>query len=230
MEPEEIRKMSEIEGSNWWFCGKRYLVRSHMKKGKVILDVGCGTGANLKSFSGAGIVVGTDLSMEALKFCRSRVINPLVKCSADRLPFKSGSIDTVTALDVLEHLDKDKKSMDEINRVLKLKGTLIATVPAHMFLWHRHDILLHHKRRYSINEFKTKLLSSGFDIKKVSYWNFTLFPLAAMYKFLNNDSDTNRMNPVINTILYFLLTIDNILIKMFRLPFGVSIFCVARKV
>lgn len=229
MEPEEIRKMSEIEDEHWWFRGKRNLVRSHLKNGGIILDIGCGTGANIKSFSIGRTAIGSDFSADALGFCKNSVNVPLVRCSAESLPFKDDVIDTITILDVLEHLDGDVKAMKEIRRVLKVSGNAIITVPAHMFLWHRHDVLLHHRRRYSMKELKTKLLASGFEIKKMSYWNFVLFPMAAIYKFLNKDTDTDKTNGLLNALLYFLLTIDNILIKYIRLPFGISIFCVVEK-
>ena len=147
METAEIEKMSEIEENHWWFCGKRNLVKSHIKNPSGFLDIGCGTGTNIKEFSKSvsGISIGAEFSGEAIKICKSRINNPLVRCSAESLPFKNCSFETITILDVLEHLEKDEKSMEDLLRVLKPKGRLIITVPAHMFLWDDHDVLLHHK-------------------------------------------------------------------------------------
>ncbi len=230
MEVTEIEKMSDIEDNHWWFCGKRDLVKKHIgNKSGLLLDIGCGTGANLKAFSQSANSVGVEFSKDALKLCRNRVDNHLVRCSAEKLPFKNSIFNSITILDVLEHLDKDVDSMKEIRRVLKISGKAIISVPAHMFLWDEHDVLLHHKRRYSMKELECKLKKTGFYIKKISYWNFLLFPLVAVYKFLNNGTDTKKTNMYLNALLYSVLSIDNFLIKRMYLPIGVSIFCVAEK-
>jgi len=232
METTEIEKMSEIEDTHWWFCGKRNLVKSCIKNSGAFLDIGCGTGANIREFikhSNSSISVGVEFSEDAIRICKERVKIPLVRCSAEHLPFKNSSFDTITILDVLEHLDNDMESMKNIMRILKPKGKLIISVPAHMFLWDDHDILLHHKRRYAMKELESKLKGVGFKITKISYWNFLLFPMAFIYKILNKGTDTDKMNKLMNKILYIAISLDNFLIKKFYLPFGVSIFCIAEK-
>ena len=52
---------------------------------------------------------------------------------------------------------------------------IIITVPAFMSLWSGHDVFLEHKRRYTLPELKQKLVSAGFQIEKISYFNFFKF-------------------------------------------------------
>ena len=64
-------------------------------------------------------------------------------------------------------------------RILKPGGHIIITVPAFMWLWTHNDDLNAHVRRYTANELKQKLTQTGFKIRRVSYNNFFVFPLAA---------------------------------------------------
>ena len=68
-----------------------------------ILDVGCGTGANLELLSRFGRAEGVDVSEEALAFCRARGLENVRHGAAEKLPYEDGSFDLVTALDVVEH-------------------------------------------------------------------------------------------------------------------------------
>src|SRR5436309_7974642 len=70
----------EVEGKHWWFAGRRRIIAGFVEKvcreiGKVqprILDVGCGTGANLQMLGRFGAAEGVDVSTDALDFCRAR--------------------------------------------------------------------------------------------------------------------------------------------------------------
>src|SRR5262245_24655634 len=72
--------MREVEDTHWWFVGRRRIISTWVERicgdiGKLrprILDVGCGTGANLQMLSKFGIAEGVDVSSEALDFCRAR--------------------------------------------------------------------------------------------------------------------------------------------------------------
>jgi len=83
--PQEMQQhtyaiMDEVEGSHWWFVGRRRIIESFLgpicsnlkTKQPRILDIGCGTGANLEMLSQFGTAEGVDVSVEALAFCRER--------------------------------------------------------------------------------------------------------------------------------------------------------------
>src|SRR5258706_9685816 len=71
--------MYEVEGKHWWFAGRRRIIAEFVEKtcqalGKQrprILDVGCGTGANLQMLAELGDAEGVDVSTAALDFCRA---------------------------------------------------------------------------------------------------------------------------------------------------------------
>jgi len=231
MECAEIKKMGDIEDAHWWFRGKRDLVSAELRERKkgLLLDIGCGTGANIREFSRVHRVVGCEVSRQALRLSRKRGDFPLVLCSAEDLPFREGVFNYITALDVLEHIEDDEKTMRNIRSVMKKGGVLISTVPAHMFLWSNHDVLLHHKRRYSFSEFVSKIAASGLDVVKASYWNFFLFPLSFAYKMVSSGTNTGQTSRIVNCIFLALLRLENSLIRKTDLPLGVSIYCVSKK-
>jgi SAM-dependent methyltransferase len=238
-------RMYIYEGGNWWYKGRRELItdmirRVHLAPSKAalrILDVGCGTGLNSKSFELFGQVSGLDMSKEALKFCKLRGRTDLIRGSADSLPVKDGTIDIVCALDVLEHIEDDFSAMKEINRVLKPGGFLILTVPAFMSLWSSHDESLHHKRRYTRKNLLQNLKISGFTINKSTYWNFFLFPAVASIRLIRKKKSATEVRDdiadlpnIINKLLINVLVLENALIRLgISFPVGVSIFCICKK-
>ncbi|MCV4633300.1 class I SAM-dependent methyltransferase, partial [Escherichia coli] len=66
--------MDRVEDSHWWFVGRRAILESFLSSipdaGKIrnkkleILDVGCGTGANLEMLQKFGNAYGVDVSDE----------------------------------------------------------------------------------------------------------------------------------------------------------------------
>ena len=79
--------MRRVEETHWWFAGRRQIIKSFLERlcssgnGMIgplkILDVGCGTGANLEMLSAFGDSAGVDISGEALSFCRERGLENL---------------------------------------------------------------------------------------------------------------------------------------------------------
>ena len=99
-----------------------------------ILDVGCGTGANLEMLARFGSAEGVDVSDEALEFCRKKGLT-VQKGLAEILPYDDETFDVTTALDVVEQLDDDIAGLKEMHRVTKTGGYSLIFVPAFMWLW-----------------------------------------------------------------------------------------------
>ncbi len=237
MEIEEYNKMYKFEEHCWWWVGRRAIIKHLLYILKLdsinILDVGCGTGANLNFLQKYGDILGVDFSKEAKKFCKMRGYK-IVQANAEKLPLKENTFDLITALDLLEHLD-DNMAISEFYRVLKPDGYLILTVPAFTFLWSKHDEALHHKRRYNKNQLKNVLKSNGFTIKKLSYWNFFLFLPIAIIRLIKRNmknktitSDVKEIPKIINDFLIFILKIESYLISHINLPIGISLVCVGK--
>ncbi len=99
-----------------------------------VLDLGCGDGhfASL-AFSGA-VFAGVDPEAGALREAhRWGVYRHLTQADATALPWPDGSMRTVIANSVLEHIEHLEPAVAEIARVLAPGGRLLLTVPSDHF-------------------------------------------------------------------------------------------------
>jgi SAM-dependent methyltransferase len=243
MNSDEYKKMYELEDLYWWFIGRRKLVKwllqEHTPNAKEsrLFDLGCGTGLNVSAFATQYKTFGSDISHEALSFCRERNIGGLLACSADAIALRNESVDMVTALDVLEHVREDLPALREINRILTPGGKLIVIVPAYGFLWSEHDEALHHYRRYVARELRAKLTASNFEIERSTYFISGLFFPILFFRLWQGLRRTSieasvsyRMPPLwVNRMLVWWLDVERSLLDHLNLPFGVSLIVVGRK-
>lgn len=227
----------------WWAQGRKELIVSQLKKqvgnlkGKKILDLGCGSGVLLEELTKLGAEpFGIDTSSRAISFCKKL---GLVAKRADviRMPFKSSSFDVVCLVDTLEHIKNEKKVFAEVKRVLKKRGFFLIIVPAYKVLWSSRDKRLGHLRRYTKNDLEKLTVSCGFKRLKASYFVFSFFPFWLLRTFLERTTKRTReiktdllLVPAwISSILLAILRLENFWLKFLNLPFGVSVFLIARK-
>lgn len=241
MEDSYYKEYFKREEKDWWFNGREKIVLSVLKpffserKNWVIGDIGSGSGRILDKLQLYGTVVGVDNSPLAVEFCQKKKRNVFLG-DASHLEFPDSSFNLITMLEVLEHLEGEKAALKEARRVLKRKGLLILTVPAFPFLWGSHDLVSHHKRRYSKGELKRKLENEGFQIVKVSYFNSYLFPVVAVVRLFRRltksrklQSDFLNLPPTLNWLLERMFSSERYLLRWVSLPFGVSLLVLARK-
>lgn len=89
------------------------------------LDVGCGTGRNLPLYGPAARAIGLEPCPETLRKARRRwPRTPLVRGSAEALPFRDGAFDTVVSGLVFCSVPRPEVGLAEVRRVLKSDGQL----------------------------------------------------------------------------------------------------------
>jgi SAM-dependent methyltransferase len=234
--------MFRVEQEHWWYTGRRKILtgfveeicRQVTERRPRILDVGCGTGANLLMLSEYGEAEGVDISEDALAFCRERGLDKVRLGAGEKLPYEDGTFDLVTALDVVEHMDDDLAGLREMRRVLRPGGRVLLFVPTFMFLWGLQDDVSNHRRRYRLPELRRVLEQAGFEIERTTYANITFFlPILVMRQLmrltgLKADSENNINVTALNGVLGGVFGAESWLLKFMNLPFGVSGLCVAR--
>ena len=89
------------------------------------LEVGCGTGRNLPRYPPSARVMGIDPSLDSLRRARRRApAVPLVCASAEALPFRATSFDTVAISLVLCSVSDPGAALAEVRRVLRDPGAV----------------------------------------------------------------------------------------------------------
>lgn len=100
-----------------------------------IVDIGCGEGITLekmtKRFSDCD-VLGIDGLAENIGICTKHGLNAIMG-DAYRLDLSNDSVDAVTFMEVIEHLENPEKAIAEIYRVLKPGGRLVLMFPNDSF-------------------------------------------------------------------------------------------------
>lgn len=234
----------QVEETHWWYVGRRRIIRCLVEKISTalnntnlrILDVGCGTGANLKMLADYGSVEGVDISPQAVEFCGQRGLDTVKLGAVEHLPYESDSFELVTALDVVEHLDDDVAGLREMRRVLRSEGRLLLFVPAFMFLWGVQDDVSNHRRRYTLPSLLKAVEQAGFSVESASYANISFFlpvlVVRTVMRWLHLRADTEygiNISPL-NGLFSRMFAAERFILKHGRIPFGVSAVCIARRV
>ena len=113
----------------------QYTFAAGFIKGKVTLDIACGSGygSNYLKQQGARLVVGGDISIEAIEsakqFCEGKEGIGFVPLDATKLPFANDSFEAIVSIETLEHLPQHDKFLQECRRVLKDGGIFICSTP-----------------------------------------------------------------------------------------------------
>lgn len=168
------------------------IVGLDLHDGEKVLEVGCGNGYYLSLLNRVGIkldLTGVDIDQlalnDAIKFIGDNKVK-VILANAAKLPFKDNSFDKVVMSEVIEHVDEEKKVLQEIYRVLKKGGILTLTTcnidypffwdPINFFLQHFFNthikagfwagIWNQHTRLYKKEQIEKIIKQSKFEIKQ----------------------------------------------------------------
>jgi SAM-dependent methyltransferase len=247
MDAAEYANIAALEREHWYYSGKRRFVRDWILRVRpparddVLLDCGAGTGLFAEEMAASCRVLVLDDHEEALRILRTRFKSEqILSLAGDQVPLPDGSLEYVTALDVLEHVPDDAAVVRGFHRLLKPGGLAVVTVPASMALWSDWDVALHHFRRYDRAQLRALFEGGGWEIVHVNYTNVVVYPAVWFLRKWRAwtkpaaSSATNAVRsedqipaPWLNALL------RTIFVGMAKwrvpFPFGVSLVLVARK-
>lgn len=235
--------------SSFWVRSRNRLFKSIVQDhlvaiGKTkFLEIGCGIGGFIQQIvENENLeITGSEIYLKGLLYAKKNLPN------VDFIQFDvtqgvvGEEFDIIAAFDVIEHIENDVAAILNIYKMLRRGGSLIVTVPQHMFLWSKLDEIVKHKRRYSRREMVTKLQKNGFDISYCTSFLFVLFPLMLISRMFDKGRDQSQSDEValekrvkfsnaLNWIFDRLMRIDETLIRLgISLPFGGTLLVVARK-
>lgn len=105
---------------------KEFVIRflNRFNKDITIIDIGCGEGVFVDELRKIGLkkTLGIDKNYSSKIVIRGDIMN---------IPFRNDSFDVALLLDVIEHvpLELQKCAINEVKRIIKNKGFLIASIP-----------------------------------------------------------------------------------------------------
>ncbi len=241
MELDAYRTMAATEDLHWWFCGRRSIAEAVIRSldlppSAQILEIGAGTGGNISMLEQFGSVTAVEMSDLARDIAREKTGRTFLEgYLPHNIPARNSTFDLICLFDVLEHVEEDESSLVAIHDLLKPGGRLLLTVPAHQWLWSRHDVELHHFRRYSRSQLRDRVARAGFAVDKLTYTNAALFPVAALMRLVDRMRDGrapvgHAIPPaVLNMAMKAVFSAECHIVASASLPVGISLLGVLRK-
>lgn len=235
MKPGQHDLLRAVEDEHWWYRTLHTQVldalKRHARPGARVFDAGCGTGGLLARLGDFG-ARGCDASAQAVEHCRARGLRSVVLSRVETLPCDDASFDAVLSLDVLYHAGVDEMAaLHEARRVLRPDGLLVLNLPAFECLRVDHDTAVDGVRRYRAREVRQLLSTSGFQLITLHYWNAWLFlPLLLRRRFGRAPAGDLVLPPRwLNALLATFARLDTCCCRVLRVPFGSSVFALARR-
>jgi SAM-dependent methyltransferase len=237
MERHAYLEMADVEDRHWWFCGRRSILRGTLhpllsrKTDPRILELGAGTGGNLRMLRELGDVTAVERDEEARRIALEKTgIAPLTGSLPNDLPTVPRSFDAVCLFDVLEHVDDDVGTLRTAAALTSTDGAIVLTVPANPRLWSHHDAMLHHRRRYTGRTLRDAATGAGLAIDRLTHFNTILYPVAWGARKLTKVGNFGASVPTdpVNAALTSILEFEAALLRHTDLPFGLSLLAVLR--
>jgi 2-polyprenyl-3-methyl-5-hydroxy-6-metoxy-1,4-benzoquinol methylase len=224
----------------WWRARERVILdalRKHRPAGglRAVLDVGCGDGL---FFDALGALEGVEL-VEGVEPAAA-LVSPdgphreRIHVAPFDARFEPGRrYSAVLMLDVLEHLAEPEAALRHALALLEPGGVFVATVPAFMALWTRHDDLNHHYTRYTKRSFGALAAAAGLRIDEARYffrWTVPAKLATRVAEALVPGAPAPPTLPPapINRALYALSRVEERLLGSLPVPFGTSLLVVGR--
>jgi 2-polyprenyl-3-methyl-5-hydroxy-6-metoxy-1,4-benzoquinol methylase len=250
----KVFKQYKEEKNNWLKRGRRRLFHTLLQEVSKangitkpldldILEVGSGVGQNIPTLQAFGRVEVIEFNPIAL--AELRAIPGIAKIYETPIPFNlNQTYDVVCALDVVEHIEDDRRAVQWLTEHLKPGGHLIVTLPAYQWLFSDHDIAVGHYRRYT-KQTLNGILPTELVILKSGYFNSVLFIIPAAirltkcllkhllpsrYSAVTLRKESSNVPGWLDSIFANILLVETKIIeKKPMFPFGLSVFCMAKK-
>jgi SAM-dependent methyltransferase len=239
MERIVYQQMAELDERHWWYRARREVLAELIRRearppaDAKILEIGCGTGHNLAMLGQFGHVDGLELDEEARALSEQRLGRAVMSAPLPQLAgVPERHYDLIGAFDVIEHIEDDRAALASIATRLKPGGKFVMAVPAHQWMWSAHDVVNHHKRRYSKRALQELVYGSPLQLLKIGYFNSLLFPLAVAQRAASKlrgseDADVRLPPKPLNAAFNTVFAAERYLVGRLPLPPGLSLFAVA---
>lgn len=218
-----------IDG-HWWHLARNQIITralaKHIQPTTRILDVGCGPGVAVRHLLSQGYDAwGAEPAEMGITHAN------VLKSFAEDLPqmFRA-SVDCLTLLDVIEHIEDPGKFLT--NLVLKFDNakTVLIAVPARPEAWSNYDEYYGHHRRYTPASLHGELRGAGLIPVRTFYFFHSLYVAAMAINLLRRPRETvvpQPGNAILHSIIAAGIVAENAVLG--HVCRGLSLLCVARR-
>lgn len=232
-----------MDQNHGWSQGMRAITHALLGATRLpagpLLEVGCGAGVflrELQEYHRGARCFGLDYSSIALGYAGNQPVTlQLTQGDLQQLPFVANHFSLIVALDSFDQRAVNlQQAVRESWRLLQPDGLLLLRVSAHPWLESEHDVAFNTGRRYTQRELMNALMAGGFGVERVTYANTLLaLPVIAQrllqrWQLLPFDSN-HEISPLMNQQVARLLRWEANLLHFTNLPFGISLYVLARK-
>lgn len=185
MRADLFRLHADREVRHWWFLGRRRIMLDVLDAlvprgmDRLVIDVGCGTGANVAAIAAARRCVGIDVSQDSIALAREHY--PHCEFRVGYAPADLGDLvaeaDMFLLMDVLEHVRDDVALLTSVLAAAKPGAMVFITVPAGPALWSPHDVTHMHYRRYTYERLSELWRDAAIEPLVVAGLNRRLLPI-----------------------------------------------------
>jgi len=221
---ESLDRMAAAKNYTAWL-----LDRARPYLGRTVLDLGAGIGTFSEVLSSEVDVVALEPDPRLAHFLRERAAgNPrlrVVDGGAELLATMDERFDSILCLNVLEHIPEEAETLAGCFARLEAGGHLLLLVPAHASLFGAVDEVGGHVRRYDPRHLRDALGRAGFEIVELRHVN----PVGALgwlvfSKLLRRGQVPRGPLASYDRLVPLFGQLDRL-----RLPFGLSLWAVARR-
>ena len=198
--------------------------------GRTILEVGAGLGEFAEQFDDVDRLVLTDVDPGAVDLMARRFAGrPEVQTRTLALgvaPELDESVDSVVAINVLEHIEDDAGALRSLATAVQPGGSIVLWVPGYQQLYGEFDRKVGHVRRYTPSTLASAVRRAGLDVELVKPVN--LLGGIAWWLTVRRGGSTSPDSKLVAVFDRFVVPVTRALERVMRPPFGQSVLCVAR--
>jgi SAM-dependent methyltransferase len=198
--------------------------------GRAVLEVGSGLGDLAAELAGCEHLIVTDVDGACLRHLAERfdgrrdveVMKLDLREPARGVP----AVDTVLAVNVLEHILDDVGALRRMAAVVEPGGSVVVFVPAYPSLYGPHDRAAGHVRRYVPRTLEAAISAAGLRVELLRPVNF--LGGIAWWVAVRVGGCSSPRSGMVKVYDRLVVPVVRLMERWWRPPFGQSILCVAR--
>ena len=205
------------------------LIGPHL--GESVLEVGSGLGDVSAMLTGARRLIVSDTDPACLDALRTRFAGDprvdVLELDLDAEVALGEQVDSVLAMNVLEHIEDDVAALRALGRLLVPTGAVVLWVPAYPALYGDFDRMVGHYRRYTPASLRATVGAAGLVPELVRPVN--LLGGIAWWAAVRRGGAGSASERLVRTYDRFVVPLTRALERHWCPPFGQSVLCVARR-